>query len=123
MTRQRALVMEVVRDSKDHPTAQQVYERAKTRMPRIGLGTVYRNLNILAHEGKLLRISLANCSDRYDRTVQPHHHMECVECKRIFDVDVPSLDLEKLQDGNNGFQVIDYQLSIRCLCPECQKKL
>ena len=120
-TRQRELVLDIVRSSSDHPTAQQVYERARARMPKIGLGTVYRNLNRLELDGRIRRIPMADASDRFDKTLVPHEHMTCIGCNRFFDFSTEPLALEALQ-SQSEYEIVDYHLTISCMCPECRAK-
>lgn len=85
-SRQREIVKYVVEKSCDHPTAEQVYSRARRVLPSIGMATVYRNLNTLADQGVIRRITLPGKSDRFDPTVTDHDHAVCLGCGRIFDI-------------------------------------
>ena len=90
-TRQRALVMEIVRGSTAHPTATAVYEEARKRLPRISLGTVYRILRVLQEEGRVQDVAEARASARFDARTDRHPHLICLGCGRIadFDLDLP----------------------------------
>ena len=83
---QRNLVYDIIQVSCDHPTADMVYLRAKQTMPKISLGTVYRNLNELVELGKILRINVPGDSDRFDKMLVKHSHFFCEKCKSILDI-------------------------------------
>ena len=94
-TRQRQIVLEALRATCEHPTAGELYKTVRERMPRISLGTVYRNLEILQETGQAVR--LAGCSGqeaRYDGRCDPHLHLVCGECGGVRDLDtvLPVLD-------------------------------
>ena len=85
-SRQREAVMKVLRESKAHPTANQVYEEVKKTIPNISLGTVYRNLSSLGEAGEILCLHVANGPERYDGDISPHLHLHCRECGIVYDV-------------------------------------
>lgn len=83
---QREVIYNNVMSRKDHPTAEQIYEDVKKEIPNISLGTVYRNLNFLSDEGKILKVDLEKSV--FDSTLMLHNHMICEKCHGVFDVDV-----------------------------------
>jgi len=85
-SRQRELIYQAVRDTTEHPTAEMVYQWLKPANPNLSLGTVYRNLNLLAEEGILVRMPFP--VERYDAHTQPHTHFRCRRCGRVLDLDV-----------------------------------
>ncbi len=87
-TRQLALVLAAVRAAgTDHPTAEEVFARARLELPQISLGTVYRNLQRLVAEGRVAALALRGVrSLRYDPTIAPHDHFVCEVCGRIDDL-------------------------------------
>ena len=87
---QRERIFRAVSERCDHPTANMVYEQLKLEMPRLSLGTVYRNLNQLADAGRLKKIPLADGSCRFDKTRESHSHIVCEECGAVSDVHLPS---------------------------------
>lgn len=87
-TLQRELVYNVVMQSSDHPGADAVYERARKIMPKISMGTVYRNLKQLAEMGKIREIRISDNSNRYDKTLAVHAHFCCRVCGQVTDVPV-----------------------------------
>lgn len=90
-TTQRELVYRIVMNSSDHPTADAIYERARKVMPRISLGTVYRNLKQLSEGGRIREIRLAGDGNRYDRTLGVHAHFHCRVCGKVSDVETGAI--------------------------------
>jgi Fe2+ or Zn2+ uptake regulation protein len=86
-TAQRAAVLHAVEAVRDHPTAQQVFERVRRELPQVSLGTVYRNLDKLAREGRLRVLRLDSGAGHYDSGAQPHDHFVCDACGVVIDVE------------------------------------
>ncbi|MBI3600601.1 MAG: transcriptional repressor, partial [Nitrospinae bacterium] len=80
---QREVILNILRSTKSHPTADWVYEQARRLIPGISLGTVYRNLKILKEDGTISELSFANTFCRYDGNAEPHYHFTCEKCKRV----------------------------------------
>ncbi|MGQ9805372.1 MAG: Fur family transcriptional regulator [Chlorobiales bacterium] len=85
-SRQREEVLRVVRETESHPTADWVYEQVRKVLPHISLGTVYRNLNLLADEGLIQRVILDDGIVRFDGNTNEHHHFICTKTGKIYDV-------------------------------------
>ena len=118
MTRQRAVILEVLRSDKRHHTAEEIFELAKKHLPTISRATVYNNLHALEKECFILRISGDGGPDRYDNAFIPHGHLLCTRCGGVFDIDVPNFDgwiKESL-----GTDAESYELKIRAKCPACR---
>lgn len=88
-SKQRERILQVLRKTRTHPTAEWVYERVREQMPRISLGTVYRNLNILKQQGKIRELDFGESFRRYDAFVDEHYHFVCLQCGQVKDLDVP----------------------------------
>lgn len=86
-SRQRELIYKTVCEKISHPTADDVYNLLKPEHPELSLATVYRNLNQLVTNGNLAYVAIPNSPGRYDSTTEKHHHMACVVCHNIFDID------------------------------------
>ncbi|MBO5019119.1 MAG: transcriptional repressor [Clostridia bacterium] len=101
-SRQREAIMQVLRSSKAHPNANQVYEEVRKIIPNISLGTVYRNLSSLGDTGEILCLHVANGPERYDGEISPHIHLHCRECGTVYDV---PLERDSISDiaSNQGF--------------------
>jgi Fe2+ or Zn2+ uptake regulation protein len=86
-TRQLTAIFEVLRAAHDHPTADQVFRRVRDQVPRLSLGTVYRNLEKLREQGRLRVVRLASGEAHYDAMVEPHDHFVCEGCQSVLDLD------------------------------------
>ena len=89
MTLQRKVILEELCKLKTHPTADELYNIVRTRLPRISLGTVYRNLDFLTESGQILCLEVAGSTKRFEGNIEPHQHVRCVHCGRIADVYPP----------------------------------
>ncbi len=117
-TKQKNLIMSIISNSYTHPTANEVYEECKKTIADISLGTVYRNLNLLACQGQIRRIKMPNNIDRFDR-YSDHTHFICGICGKIFDV--PGGYVKNIIDID-GHKVMDYELNFRGVCQNCLEK-
>jgi Fur family ferric uptake transcriptional regulator len=120
MTRQRTVILEELRKVNTHPSADEVYAMVRKRLPRISLGTVYRNLEILSETGEIQKLELGCTLKRFDGTAQNHYHLRCLRCDRVVDAPVkvnPRLD-EDLKAATD-FQIIGHKLEFIGICPEC----
>ena len=120
-SRQRELIYEAVRASKEHPTAEMVYGWLRPENPNLSLGTVYRNLHQLSDEGALVRMPFP--VERYDGELTPHSHFRCKTCGRVMDIAHPydgGLDASA-KEALQGFRVDGHDLVFSGLCPECME--
>ena len=120
MTRQRAVILEELRKNKSHPTADELYSIVRERLPRISLGTVYRNLDFLADSGEIRRLEAAGSTKRFDGDISRHQHVRCVQCGRIGDVmdihEAPSVSGMKVE----GFSaVLSSRIEYDGICNGC----
>ncbi len=90
-SRQREAILNLLRGRTDHPTADILYEDLRKELPNISLGTVYRNLGMLAKNGDILKITTASGSDRFDGNPMPHYHFTCLNCGCVTDVHMPEI--------------------------------
>jgi Fur family ferric uptake transcriptional regulator len=122
MTRQREAVLTELRKAEDHPTADQLYERVRKAMPHISLGTVYRNLELLAQTGAV-KVLGSPGGRRYDGELAAHHHVRCTGCGRLDDVRVKvTLDHPPSAGIAPGYKLTGYQVEFLGLCPDCAKR-
>ena len=120
-TSQRKIVLDVVRESLDHPTAETIYTRCIEKAPKISLGTVYRNLAVLAQTGEILKVPSSEGPDHYDFNLSAHHHFLCTKCGRVSDIPkefAPS-DEYLMCPKNCGFHIKGYSLLYSGICPDC----
>ena len=121
MTKQRRLIKQIIEYTGEHMTAEQIFLTAKQKMPCIAVGTVYRNLGQMVAEGVIRKVAVSDGPDRYDKTLRPHHHAECVRCHKVFDIE--QADGLSLPDVINGsLRVLGVDLIVRCVCEECAGK-
>jgi len=123
MTRQRKVILEELLKQNSHPSADEIYQIVRRRMPRISLGTVYRNLEVLASMGKIQKLELSGALKRYDWNTNKHYHIRCLHCDRVDDAPIAPLNqLENDLYGATVFEIIGHNLEFTGLCPECSKK-
>lgn len=121
LTPQRAAVLDTVRQAQDHPTARDVYQRVRRRVPGIGFATVYRALNLLADHGQVLELQLGDeAVARYDGNVSRHDHVICSNCGAVADVRVELPGRVTVEATvASGFTVDSYELRFSGRCPSC----
>lgn len=125
-SRQRELIRNAVMENKVHPTADYIYNLLKEENPGLSLGTVYRNLNLLAQEGSIQKIKLAEGPDRFDGQVSEHLHMACACCGAL--VDLPSecrgemTALDREISRKTGHEITSYSLMFFGICRDCKAK-
>ena len=120
LTKQRREVFEVLKEQLDHPTATEVFIRAKTRVPGISLATVYNCLETLTHSGLVKQVNLDRGPSRYCPNLKEHGHFHCESCGAVADVDLPDASSPALQLPR-GYVVSRMDVAIRGLCPKCAK--
>ncbi len=120
MTRQKRVILDVLRSTKSHPTADWIYEQAKKIIPDLSLGTVYRNLNLLKEMGEIMELNYGSTFSRFDGNPHNHYHFQCRECERVFDLELPLLNSLDKEAGNlSGHQVDYHRLEFYGVCQEC----
>ncbi len=123
MTRQRKVILEELRKLNTHPSADQIYEVVRHRLPRISLGTVYRNLEVLSELGEIQKLELSGLLKRFDWNTKKHYHIRCVGCSRVDDAPIAPLNqLDNELYGATVFEIIGHNLEFTGLCPECSRK-
>jgi Fur family peroxide stress response transcriptional regulator len=121
-TKQRQAVLDVLKGTNSHPTADWVYDAVRKVIPNISKGTVYRNLKILRDTGMISELNLNGTVSRFEARQDNHYHFRCEKCGRVFDLDEPvDTKLDKRVAKKTGFKVSHHQLEFRGLCKECQK--
>ena len=121
-TKQRQLILEELRKVVTHPTADEVYAMVRSRLPRISLGTVYRNLEMLAAHGLIQKIDTGGTQRRFDGNAMPHYHIRCMGCGKVDDI--PGKAIQSIDDvikDLSDYEIWGHQLEFRGLCPQCQQ--
>lgn len=115
-SKQRDLILDIVNHSQSHNTTQEIYQKAREVMPKISLGTVYRNLNQLVDAKLLIRIKTDEGMDRFDNTLLGHHHFICDSCGRIIDVFQDfSLPMNVIPNS----KITHYTIQFYGICDKC----
>ncbi len=123
MTRQRRVILEELRKVNTHPSADEVYEMVRKRLPRISLGTVYRNLEILSESGDIQKLEPGCSLKRFDGNSSEHYHIRCVRCGRITDAPLASnFEIDAVQVLPTDFEIIGHRLEFFGVCPICSDK-
>lgn len=119
-TRQRQIVFDAVQALHCHPTASQVYEHVHAHDEKISLGTVYRNLNLLAEDGSILAVKTGD-GCHYDFRIDNHCHIICNTCGSVCDAEVPYDDnLDACVSSMTGYRVHSHNTVFEGVCPQCQ---
>lgn len=119
-SRQRERIYQAVHASREHPSAQMVYDLLREEMPRLSLGTVYRNLHQMAQEGMLQE--LEGPTARFDACLAPHAHIRCTCCGRVMDLSALEEPAPVRSAAEAGWQVERYSLMLEGICPACAGK-
>lgn len=122
-TRQLTAIWDVLAGSSDHPTAEQVLERVRRDLPRVSLGTIYRNLEKLRSLGQVKVVHLAGGIARYDALDHPHDHFVCEQCDVVLDLEPCGdrvVDLSGLKQ--DGFLVRSQSVAVYGLCRSCARR-
>ncbi|TET37735.1 MAG: transcriptional repressor [Planctomycetota bacterium] len=122
MTRQRKIILEKLRELDTHPTAEELHALVRRQLPRIGLGTVYRNLELLSCAGMIQKLATGGEVMHFDGETKEHYHARCVKCGCVRDVHMPQLSLsEKALRAAGDFDIIGHRLEFLGLCPKCKR--
>ncbi len=120
ITPQRVAVYEILLNSYNHPTVEEIYDEVKKRYPFVSLATVYRTVETLEQMGLAKKVCYWGSSARYDANIDEHHHLICVKCGAIRDIYMEE-DLS-IPSELEGFRTEGYSVNIYGLCPECREK-
>lgn len=120
LTRQREVVLQVIREADQHLTANEVFDRAKRLLPTISFATVYNSLRFLKDAGHIAEISFGSGASRFDRRLSRHDHAICSKCGKLVDLelDFPN-ELLQTAAAVSKFTPESLEFTLRGLCPEC----
>ncbi len=121
-SRQRDLILKIVRESTDHPTADMIYRRARESMPNISLGTIYRDLTQLVLQEEIKSVSMSGGAIRYDFEMTGHGHFFCKKCQTLTDIDKENRFKEFIKKELGNYDIEDYNVVITGICPTCNEK-
>lgn len=122
LTRQREVVLRVIRDEPEHLTAGEIFDKAKQLLPTISFATVYNSLRYLMNAGHIAEISFGNGASRFDSKITRHDHALCVKCGKLVDMEIelPS-EITSFAAEFSGFQPESIELTLRGICPDCNQ--
>jgi len=122
-SRQRERLLELLRSTGEHPTADWLYSKLKGEFPNLSLGTVYRNLTVLAEQGLVKKIDFGSSFDRYEAKHAPHYHFVCESCGSISDLDLPvDESLNERVNAETQFHARRHRIEFYGLCEKCRKE-
>ncbi|MBA3601608.1 MAG: transcriptional repressor, partial [Acidobacteria bacterium] len=122
LTKQREVVLQVIRNGEEHLTANEVFDRAKQLLPTISFATVYNSLRFLKDAGHIGEISFGNGASRFDALTSRHDHAICTNCGKLVDMEIElPEEVVELATKFSKFKLESIELTLRGLCPECNK--
>lgn len=121
VTYQRLAIYQALYHTKEHPSAEEIYQQVRKRFPMISLGTVYKTLERFYEVGLIQKVSPVTEVARYDANISHHHHLICLECQTIKDIEDPVGDQPLSIPESDGFQVLRHQVILQGYCPMCRK--
>ena len=123
-SQQREAILETIRGMKTHPTADEVYVEVKKSMPNISLGTVYRNLEVLASLGEIKKLEVAGKKMRFDGGIRPHPHIICIRCGKVEDYPLSNFpEVKEGFDPGTGYTILECAINILGICPLCSREM
>lgn len=123
ITPQRVAIYRELANTDEHPSAEAIYRKIKNYYPNISLTTIYRTLETFEKLGLVSVVNILYNAARYDANLEPHHHMVCVECKKVEDFYDESLSkLDFSQKTLSRYKVLGYTVQLNGICKDCQSK-
>jgi len=120
MTRQKKIILDVLKAVSTHPTAEWIYQEAKQQIPGLSLGTVYRNLNLLRDNGEIMELNYGSSQSHFDGNAANHYHFQCRNCGEVFDLELPLIkNIETKASGVDGHKIEGHRLEFYGLCKTC----
>lgn len=121
-SKQREVILQELRKVTSHPTATTLYHIVREQLPKVSLGTVYRNLELLTKAGLIRKLNVSGKEARFDGDISHHYHLSCVICGRIDDmINPPAISIENDTVEQDGWKISDHRIGFYGTCPECRK--
>lgn len=121
MTSQREIILAELRESRQHLSADELYERVRKFMPRISLATVYRNLETLSEAGMIAKLEISGRQKRFDADIHPHDHIYCVRCHRVDNIDFDRKMVDEIVIASDkGYRITGYRVEFTGICSSCR---
>lgn len=122
ITPQRRFIFELLAEDDSHPTAEELYQRVISRMPDVSQTTVYNTLRELVALGELAPVeNLSGARTRFDTNPNHHHHLLCMHCQALVDIERVFPDVELSTEEAKGYQIVNKQVTFYGICQKCQK--
>lgn len=121
-SKQREVILNVLCSTTSHPTVNWIYEQARLQLPKISLGTVYRNLTELKDEGRIIEIAVCDGFQHFDGNPNPHLHFHCLNCGEIADCNAPNEALKNHIESELSCRVTEQKLVFNGVCKNCLHK-
>ena len=122
-SKQRERILEILKNTRIHPTAGWIYNKLCQEYFDLSMGTVYRNLNILIEQGLVVKIDFGSTFDRFEANKTPHYHFICEQCGAIRDIDMPvDSSLDEKVSMLTPFKISNHRIKFYGICDECLKK-
>ena len=122
LTKQREVVLQVIRTAENHLTANEVFDEAKRLLPTISFATVYNSLRFLKDAGHIAEIQFGNGASRFDRTTHRHDHAICTSCGKLVDIEMDHpAEIMKMAAKKSEFKPESLEFTLRGKCPDCVK--
>jgi Fur family peroxide stress response transcriptional regulator len=123
-TNQREAILKILMNTRSHPTADDIYDEVRKKIPNISKGTVYRNLKVLQKIGKVRELNLDGTKSRFEMAYSNHYHFRCESCGRVMDLDAPiKAELDHEMAERTGLRISQHLLEFRGLCHCCQSNV
>ncbi len=120
-SKQREIIINYIKNSKSHPTAEMIYKDLRLNNSTLSLGTVYRNLDMLSKSGDIIRLKQFGNKDRFDDNSNHHYHGECIKCGKIVDIYVDYLeDIDRNIENVTNYDILSHDIKFNIICPKCK---
>ena len=121
ITKQRQLILDELMGVTSHPTADELYQMVRKRLPKISLGTVYRNLEIMSDCGVIQKLDIGGTQKRFDANASTHYHVRCAKCGKVDDIEMSTnQNVEKEASKISNYKILRHRLEFTGICPDCK---
>jgi len=121
LTPQRLAILEYLDGNTNHPSAENIYKAVRRKFPMMSFATVYKTLETLKQKGDLLELTIDPLRRRYDPDTKPHHHLICITCKKIVDIEA-ELPVCIPDEAKEGFEVTGNHVEFYGICSDCRSR-
>lgn len=121
MTRARSLILEALKSSETHPTADEIFLWLRTKLPKVSLATVYRNLEVLERSGHVRKLELSSGRRHYDGNVADHAHIRCVSCGSVADIPLPGRGWWRKVKIVSNYELLGSSIELVGICKRCAR--